>query len=145
MPKTVESFSSSKGNSTLSPGDFVDSFRIQEGFYTSTSTYSDLSGIVTDISNNKFLKANNTILNKIADDISNNSTIDHLQDINDITTRYEDMRKEREILEQKMADIKNGTTLDTHLDSEGEIYTTLFVTVFGTCILYFLFRRLYQT
>lgn len=143
MPNTVESFSSSKGNSTLSPGDFVDSFRIQEGF--TNSTYSDLSGIVTDISNNKFLKANNTILNKIADDISNNSTIDHLKHINDITTRYEDMRKEREILEQKMADIKNGTTLDTHLDSEGEIYTTLFVTVFGTCILYFLFRRLYQT
>ena len=143
MPNTVESFSSSKGNSTLSPGDFVDSFRIQEGF--TTSTYSDLSGIVTDISNNKFLKANDTRLNNIADDISNNSTTNHLEYINGITTRYEDMRKEREILEQKMADIKNGTTLDTHLDSEGEIYTTLFVTVFGTCILYFLFRRLYQT
>ena len=145
MSKTVESFSSSKGSSTLAPGDFIESFRIQEDFTTTTSTYSNLSGIVTDISNKKFLKANDTRLNLIADDISNNSTIDQLQYINDITTRYEDMRKEREILEQKMADIKNGTTLDTHLDSEGEIYTTLFVTVFGTCILYFLFRRLYQT
>ena len=55
------------------------------------------------------------------------------------------VRRKNMLLEQKMADIKNGTTLDTHLDSEGEIYTTLFVTVFGTCILYFLFRRLYQT
>jgi hypothetical protein len=141
MSKTVESFSSSKGNSTLSPGDFVDSFRIQEGF-TTTSTQNNLSAIVDNIEGGHQL--NPAQVNTIAIDISHNSTSEKLEYINDITTRYEDMRKEREILEQKMADITNGTTLDTHLDSEGEIYTTLFVTVFGTCILYFLFRRLYQ-
>ena len=140
MSKTVESFSSSKGSSTLAPGDFIESFRIQEGF-NSTSTENDLSAIVDKIGDQ--LKPED--VNEIANDISDNSTSEKLEDIHAITDRYNEMRKEREILEQKMADITNGTTLDTHLDSEGEIYTTLFVTVFGTCILYFLFRRLYQT
>jgi len=141
MSKTVESFSSSKGSSTLAPGDFIESFRIQEGF--TTSTENELSAIVDNIERRYQLDPAD--VNVIANDISHNSTSEKLEDIHAITDKYNEMRKEREILEQKMADITNGTTLDTHLDSEGEIYTTLFVTVFGTCILYFLFRRLYQT
>jgi hypothetical protein len=54
---------------------------------------------------------------------------------------YDQMKKKRGNLEEKMEEMENGDT-DVNLQTESTVYTTLLITALGTSLLYFLFRKI---
>lgn len=66
---------------------------------------------------------------------------DNVNEVNIVVKNYEKMKEKREILEEKMEEMKKQDT-DVNLQTESTIYTTLLITALGTSLLYYFFRKL---
>ena len=66
---------------------------------------------------------------------------DNVNKVNIVVKNYEKMKEKREILEEKMEEMKKQDT-DVNLQTESTIYTTLLITALGTSLLYYFFRKL---
>lgn len=82
--------------------------------------------------------------------IGNDNILSYMQEVNDgdnvnkvniVVKNYEKMKEKREILEEKMEEMKKQDT-DVNLQTESTIYTTLLITALGTSLLYYFFRKL---
>ena len=59
-----------------------------------------------------------------------------LDDVNNTVAEYDEMKKKRDNLEEKMEEMEKEDT-DVNLQTESTVYTTLLITALGTSLLYF--------
>jgi chromosome segregation ATPase len=80
----------------------------------------------------------NTDINDFIDEINDGAGLD---DVNNTVAEYDEMKKKRDNLEEKMEEMEKEDT-DVNLQTESTVYTTLLITALGTSLLYFFFRKI---
>lgn len=91
-------------------------------------THNEITDTVTNYSNL------NTLISEIND--TNGTERKNVQTVLD---RYVEMKSKREILESQLNEM-NSETNDVNLQTNSLVYTTLFTTALGTCLLYFFIK-----